>query len=265
VRLTTLIYHDVLPDDGRDDSGFAGTDAASYKLTAKRFARHLHVIGELLDASRPILVDAAASHASQAQLLLTFDDGGASGVERIAPALEERGWRGHFFVTSNYIGKRGFLSAADLRRLHGSGHIVGSHSVSHPVRMSHCSPALIRAEWQDSCARISDVLGAPVATASVPGGFYSAQVGRLAAESGVRFLFTSEPRVVTSCLGAMQLIGRFSITRRTSDAQLSSLVTANPTTVLGHRLAWEGKKLLKRAGGNAWIAVRRKLFDLGVG
>jgi peptidoglycan/xylan/chitin deacetylase (PgdA/CDA1 family) len=267
MTLITLIYHDVLADDGKDDSGFAGADAASYKLSAKRFARHLNIIGDVLGASRPLLVNSAGEFPAQAarKLLLTFDDGGASGVQRIAGALEERGWRGHFFVTSSYIGKPGFLSAADVRLLCGSGHIVGSHSASHPMRMSHCSAAQIRAEWDDSCARISDILGAAVTTASVPGGYYSSQVGALAAESGVQFLFTSEPTTHWSNLGTMQVIGRFSITRRTSDRHLASLARGRGTTLLGHRLTWGAKKVLKRAGGSAWIALRRRLFELGVG
>lgn len=267
MSLTTLIYHDVLPDDGTDDSGFSGADAASYKLTAKRFEQHLHIIGEALGAARPtrVGIDGRLEGVAAGGLVLTFDDGGASGVERIAAALEARGWHGHFFVTSDYIGKPGFLSPPDLQRLRGGGHVIGSHSVSHPARISHCSPTQIRAEWRDSCARISDILGAPVTTASVPGGFYSKQVGRLAADAGIKSLFTSEPTVVISQLDAMELIGRFSVTRRTSDEHLRSLVRARPTTLLGHRLSWGGKKLLKRAGGSAWIAVRRKLFDLGFG
>jgi peptidoglycan/xylan/chitin deacetylase (PgdA/CDA1 family) len=262
-----LIYHDVLSDDGKDDSGFSGADAASYKLSAECFGRHLNIIGAGLAAGRPKLVDAVDGLPGCAgdSLALTFDDGGASGTDRIAAALEERGWRGHFFVTSDYIGKPGFLSDADIRRLHGSGHIVGSHSASHPMRMSYCSATQIRAEWHDSCARIGDVLGVPITTASVPGGFYSAQVGELAAESGVRYLFTSEPTVASSTMNAMTVLGRFSITRRTTDEHLRSLVVAHRRTLLGHRLSWEGKKLLKRVGGNAWIAVRRKLFEMGVG
>ena len=267
MSLTTLIYHDVLPDNGADDSGFAGADAASYKLTATRFERHLHIIGEALGAARPTTLDGkgTAAGAAPSGLVLSFDDGGASGVTRIAGALEARGWRAHFFVTSDYIGKPGFLSSSDLVRLSDGGHIIGSHSRSHPARISHCSVAQISAEWRDSCARISDILGAPVTTASVPGGFYSAEVGRRAAEAGIKALFTSEPTVVIAQLHGMDLIGRFSVTRRTSDAHLRALVRAHPTTLLGHRLSWGGKKLLKRAGGGAWIALRRKLFELGVG
>jgi peptidoglycan/xylan/chitin deacetylase (PgdA/CDA1 family) len=263
----TLIYHDVLADDGKDDSGFAGADAASYKLSATSFARHLNIIGNALGTSRPVLVEAACDLSGEAaqRLLLTFDDGGASGVQRIAGALEERGWHGHFFVTSSYIGKPGFLSAAEVRVLRGRGHIIGSHSATHPMRMSHCSAAQIRAEWADSCARISDILGASITTASVPGGYYSSQVGELAAESGVRFLFTSEPTTLSSNLDNMKVIGRFSITRRTSDRHLASLVLGRGPTLLGHRLTWGAKKVLKRAGGGAWIALRRRLFELGVG
>ena len=45
MRPTALIYHDVLVDGGPDDSGFAGADALSYKLTETQFHRHLGLIG----------------------------------------------------------------------------------------------------------------------------------------------------------------------------------------------------------------------------
>jgi peptidoglycan/xylan/chitin deacetylase (PgdA/CDA1 family) len=264
VKLMTLIYHDVLADSGEDDSGFAGSDAASYKLLARDFHRHLDVIhGELGARTTCVVPDRAAMlRLADDALLLTFDDGGASGVDRIAGALEDRGWRGHFFVTSNYIGRPSFLGPADLRRLHVNGHVVGSHSASHPVRISHCPAAQIAAEWRDSCARISDILGVPVTAASVPGGFHSSQVGHLAAAAGVEILFTSEPRNVARPEDALQVIGRFSITRRTTDRHLRSLVRGDAAALLSQRLAWDTKKILKRVGGEAWLAVRRRLFDL---
>ena len=69
------------------------------------------------------------------------------------------------------------------------------HSASHPARLSHCPPAIIRREWHESRSRIADVIGAEVSTGSVPGGFYSRAVGQIAAQCGLRVLFTSEPTV----------------------------------------------------------------------
>jgi peptidoglycan/xylan/chitin deacetylase (PgdA/CDA1 family) len=263
MTLTSLIYHDVLRDADCDDSGFQGTDAASYKLTENQFRRHLDMIGDALGPSTPLSIREPSDLAqSNRGLALTFDDGGRSGVDRIAGLLEERGWRAHFFITTNLIGEPGFMSAADLRRLCASGHIVGTHSASHPARMSKLPTASILAEWRDSCDRIADILGAPVVSASVPGGFYSLEVARMAAAAGIRVLFNSEPTRRVTALDGVSVIGRFSITRRTSDRSITSLTRGRRGTALAQQFAWSGKKLLKQLGGEAWLQVRRKLFDL---
>ena len=66
--------------------------------------------------------------------LITVDDGGVSYYTVVADRLERLGWRGHCFVTTDMIGQRGFLTRRQIRELDGRGHIIGSHSASHPTR-----------------------------------------------------------------------------------------------------------------------------------
>jgi len=266
MRLTTLIYHDVLADDGTDDSGFSGADAASYKLLAGRFRRHLDLIGQALRGKSPMRIASCEIPSGDGHgVVLSFDDGGTSAAGSVAEQLAERKWVAHFFVPSDYIGQTGFLSATQLRQLHAAGHVVGSHSASHPQRMNRLGHAQIRAEWRDSCARIADVLGVPVVAASVPGGFYSARVGQLAAECGLQVLFTSEPSRSTYRIEGLTVIGRFAVTRRTSEAELVSLVEGRRTAALRQLLLWNTKKVAKRIGGKSWMRLRRKLFEIGGG
>jgi peptidoglycan/xylan/chitin deacetylase (PgdA/CDA1 family) len=266
MKLTTLIYHDVLRDSGFDDSGFQGMAAASYKLLESRFRRHLDLIADAIGPSTPVRIQGRSDLAQPAgSVALTFDDGGRSGVDRIAALLEERGWRAHFFITTNFIGELGFMSASDLRRLHASGHVVGTHSASHPARMSKLPISSILSEWRDSSARLADILAAPVVTGSVPGGFYSVAVAQMAAAAGIEVLFNSEPTRRLSTLGRVSVAGRFSITRRTSDVELTSLASGRRGAALAQQLAWSGKKVLKQLGGEAWLRLRRRLFDLGAG
>jgi peptidoglycan/xylan/chitin deacetylase (PgdA/CDA1 family) len=263
VRLTALIYHDVLVDGEPDDSGFGGADALSYKLTETQFQRHLNLIAVALGLGAPLCVDdPAAETMPGSALVLTFDDGGASAPTRILPALRERGWRAHFFVTTDFIGARGFVTSQGLRDLQAAGHVVGSHSASHPPRINRMPYEAMCREWQDSRARLEDLLGAPVVSASVPGGYYSRAVATAAAESGIRVLFTSEPRRSVTTVDGMAVVGRFSVTRRTSDGEVVSLVSGGPGAALRQRLAWGAKKVAKGLGGKAWLAARRKLFEL---
>ena len=106
-------------------------------------------------------------------MFLTFDDGGESAYTTIAPLLERRSWRGHFFVTTSYVGRPGFLTAHQIRVLHERGHSVGSHSHSHPAWMASCNASDLEKEWVTSAQILSDILGEPARVASVPGGDYS--------------------------------------------------------------------------------------------
>jgi peptidoglycan/xylan/chitin deacetylase (PgdA/CDA1 family) len=264
VSPTALIYHDVLADGGCDDSGFAGADALSYKLTETHFHRHLDLIATALDVAAPFCIpDAAAATTPGGTVVLTFDDGGASAPTRILRALGKRGWHAHFFVPTDFIGSGGFVTHSGLRELHAAGHVVGSHSASHPMRMSRLAPEAMRREWRDSRARLEDLLSAPVTAASVPGGYYSRAVATAAAEAGFHVLFTSEPRRSVFMVDGIAVVGRFSVTRRTSDGELVSLASGRGGAALRQRLAWGAKKVAKRLGGEAWLAARRKLFELG--
>ncbi len=263
MRPTALIYHDVLADDGADDSGFAGAAAGSYKLAEAQFQRHLALIAASLGNDAPLcFAEPAAATGVGEALVLTFDDGGASAPTRILRALGKRSWRAHFFVATDFIGTRGFMTPEGLRELHASGHIVGTHSASHPRRMSYLAQDAIRREWLDSRARLEDLLGAPVTLASVPGGYFSRAVATAAAEAGIRVLFTSEPRRTVMTIDGIAVVGRFSVTRRTPDAEVVSLASGHRGAALRQHLWWNAKKVAKRLGGESWFAARRKLFEL---
>jgi hypothetical protein len=64
-------------------------------------------------------------------LLLTFDDDGKSAL-RIGDELCRRGWRGHFLIATALIGCRTFLDSRELRYLRDCGHVLGTHSHTHP-------------------------------------------------------------------------------------------------------------------------------------
>src|SRR5205814_3965453 len=81
--------------------------------------------------------------------VITFDDGGISAMTA-ADLLEARGFSGHFFVTVNFVGTRGFVGKDDIRELARRGHVVGSHSCSHPLRMGRCAWPQLVDEWTRS-------------------------------------------------------------------------------------------------------------------
>jgi hypothetical protein len=110
VSIAALGYHDVTDD--RTTSGFQRPGAWPYKLTRHAFDQHLWAIASV--TSQPILVEHVVWDAPGKQVMLTFDDGGASSPY-IGEALMRHGWRAHFFVTTGLIGTPGFVDAAGIR------------------------------------------------------------------------------------------------------------------------------------------------------
>jgi peptidoglycan/xylan/chitin deacetylase (PgdA/CDA1 family) len=255
-----LLYHDVVPRDDFAQSGFRSPDANAYKLFVEEFAEHLELIGRRTMGRGVNVFDALAGRAGERDFLLTFDDGGKSALTSIAGALEQRGWVGHFFVATDYIGTEGFLDASEIRELANRGHIIGSHSCSHPLVMSRCSREQLLKEWKDSVVLLTDVTGSPVTTASIPGGSYSKAVAEAADASGVRVLFTSEPTTSVWQVGDCSLIGRYSVQRGTPASLAAALAAAEFLPTFRQAVYWNFKKILKTVGGEYWMEFRRRVL-----
>ena len=254
MRAVALLYHDVVTPGERDESGYQGAAADSYKMDPSLFRAHLEALAARVCSAR----HGARSHEPRAErtVLLTFDDGGRSAFDTTAPALEERGWIGHFLVTAGRLDTPAFLSTPQVRALADRGHVIGSHSLSHPMRMSQCTPEQLRDEWGRSVDVLQQAIGRPVDVASVPGGYYSVEVARAAAEAGIRVLFTSEPTTVVDAVDGCAILGRFLLRSGSTAAHAADLATGARMSRLRQWVAWNGKKAAKRLGGRSYLRLR---------
>lgn len=242
-----LMYHDVVAPGASDCSGFPGAAAGRYKLDTDDFARHLNA----LEHTR-LDFGALTPHA------LTFDDGGAS-ASTIGRELVRRDMRGHFFITTSRIGTPGFIDAHALRELHAAGHVVGSHSHTHPADISRLSAAALDAEWRSSLRILEGILGSPVTVASIPGGFYSPAVVASAAAAGIRTLFTSEPTVRTHRVGECLVVGRYTLWRGMGASVAVALARGEGIARTRQWLLWNLKKPLKRFAGPVYRLLRHRM------
>jgi peptidoglycan/xylan/chitin deacetylase (PgdA/CDA1 family) len=257
-RLVTLLYHDVVPNGRVDDSGFPGPEAASYKLDADDFDQHLEELGRRT-ARAPVTVDELRNQPSGVPWLLTFDDGGESAVW-IGERLAHRGWLGHFFVTVDWIGRRGFVDEDAIRALDGMGHVVGSHSCSHPDRMALCTREQLLDEWGRSVEALSEIIGRPVDVASVPGGYYRPIVARMAAAAGIRTLFNSEPVISPHVVDGCLVLGRF-VMRRNLSAQTAAQIACATRLPRARQFAfWKAKRAARAVGGEKYLRLRSWLL-----
>jgi peptidoglycan/xylan/chitin deacetylase (PgdA/CDA1 family) len=262
VRAISLLYHDVVEPGRDDDSGFLGPGPARYKLERLEFDRHLDAIARAVGRS-PLLVDELDDGAdSVAPWLLTFDDGGASALAA-AESLARHGWRAHFFITVDRIGSPTFVDEDGVRSLAELGHAVGSHSCSHPERMSQCTHEQLLYEWGRSTEVLGELLGRKVTIASVPAGWYSRRVARAAAEVGIEALFTSEPVAATDEVDGCRVLGRFTIQRGVPAARAAAIAAGRPVPRLHQFVGWNARKAAKAVGGETYLRLRRYILARG--
>jgi peptidoglycan/xylan/chitin deacetylase (PgdA/CDA1 family) len=242
----SLLYHDVVPAGMFRSSGFSSPDADIYKLDESEFRRHLEAI------------DSRGVPASDR--LFTFDDGGSSALEPTATLLEEFGRIGYFFITTDFIGTPGFLTRGEIRALRNRGHVIGSHSCSHPARMAHCSREQLLHEWGESRELLSEILGEAVDSGSVPGGYYARRVAEAAAQCGIRLLFTSEPTKGIHKVNGTEVVGRYSIQQGVSAETAACIAHGDVVPRLKQAAYWNAKKAAKMIGGRHWLRLRKYII-----
>ena len=261
-RVITLMYHDVIERASHQESGFGSADAGLYKLEPDQFGQHLAAINHAV-ADRPILItDLLSDKTTPARpWMITFDDGGVSSYTTIADQLDGLGWRAHFFITTDYINTPGFMTADQIRELHHRGHVIGSHSCSHPLRFAALPWNELKREWSESIRKLSSLLGEPVRIASIPGGQYSRKVAEAADAEGIKALFTSEPTTGSSETEGCLVLGRYAIQRWMPPAVAAGMASGQVAPRLKQRLWWEIKKITKTLGGDYYLRLRESLTD----
>jgi peptidoglycan/xylan/chitin deacetylase (PgdA/CDA1 family) len=260
MRALSILYHDVVANDRPDSSGFPGRDAAAYKLEREEFERHLEAIAKAVHKRSTTAQQLLNWTDKELPFLLTFDDGGLSAYTCIADLLEKYDWHANFFITTDYIDSPSFVTKEQLRELRKRGHTIGSHSCSHPTRMSHCNWNRLFEEWQRSVDVLSDILGEQVSVASLPGGHYSARVAEAAFRAGIRVMFISEPTTRGHFVEGCLILGRYTIWRGMPPETAAAIAAGKLSPRLKQVASWNMKKLAKSLGGKSYLRLRELWF-----
>jgi peptidoglycan/xylan/chitin deacetylase (PgdA/CDA1 family) len=124
-----------------------------------------------------------------ASVHLTFDDGNASDVEIVLPALSKAGLTASFFFSTDFIGRPGFADEEDIRRLHAAGMEIGSHGCRH-ASWRDMSGDQITEDVIRSFARLETILGESVTVVAAPYDECDLRVLRILHKLGIRRAYT---------------------------------------------------------------------------
>lgn len=203
-NMVNLMYHDVVLESDKS-SGFCHDGAFQYKVLKGDFAEHLE-------------------QTADDDVCWTFDDGGLSALTEAAPMLEAKGLKGVFFIATKYIGTKGFLSEEDIRELDRRGHVIGSHSHTHPENLTRLSKEELQDEWQTSVDILERILGKKVTVASVPNGYDNKDVFEAAYHAGIRTIYTSTPTNKEEQKYGLSIRGRYAVDNRMRTADMLGIV-----------------------------------------
>jgi peptidoglycan/xylan/chitin deacetylase (PgdA/CDA1 family) len=238
------MYHCVF-DKSVKDTGFQNIGSEIYKVSMHDFEQQLRMISDECKKEGK-------------KVVFTFDDGGISFFNIIAPMLEKYGVKGIFFISTNYIDTEGFLTKKQIKELNKRGHIIASHSHTHPVDMSRLSNDEIFNEWKTSIDILSAIIGEKVEYASIPNGYSNKEILDAAHKNGIRYLYTSKPTISVSKFKEMVCIGRYAIQNSMSNEYVLSIIS-NEVIRKKIFLRWFVLETAKAVLGSSYAKIKNLL------
>jgi len=139
----------------------------------------------------PAMLQQPGHKAHRTGFLVTFDDGTVDHFLTATPVLERNGLRGVFFVSTECVGKPGYLSVAQCRELVARGHAVESHSHDHEI-LTRFSPEESQRQLTESRRRLKEWGLGQWDLFAPPGGYFDHSLMQTAKSSGYSALRTLE-------------------------------------------------------------------------
>lgn len=227
------------------DSADAGRFDPVYSVDPAAFAAQLDWL--CANGYRSVRLD-DAEQASAMPIVISFDDGDATNLTVALPLLRERGMIAEFFITSDFIGTPGMLTAQDVQTLAEAGMGVQSHGRSHRFLEDLDEEAMF-AELRDSKARLEATSGVPVTAIAFPGGRGGGRERDAALRLGYRHVLGSAPGCNRGHL-PHECFERITITRDLPLADFAALVAWRGWRPRLARMRFRALRVPKRLLGN---------------
>lgn len=239
MKTIVLMYHDIVTPDDKS-SGFQNKNAFQYKVEEAVFEEQVKAL-----------------HGKD--VVFTFDDGGESFFTKAAPILEKYGFTGIFFISTKFIGTPGFLSAEQIKALAAKGHIIGSHTHTHPEIFTKLTAAEIQNEWELSAQALKDILGDRDFPASIPNGYTSNEILNAAIQYGFKTIYTSQPTTKTKTFNGCELHGRYVVLDDMTTEDVLRMVSSKGYH-LRISMKWHLLNLVKSVLGSTYETFKAKLL-----
>lgn len=234
-----LMYHDIVTTTDKS-SGFQNKNAFQYKVEESAFEEQIKAL-------------------RGKDVGFTFDDGGESFYTKAAPILEKYGVRGLFFISTKYMDTPGFLTTEQVQALADKGHIIGSHSHSHPEIFTKLSKEEVREEWRKSYEILKDVLEEKDLPMSIPNGYASRTIMEEAIKCGFTDIYTSQPTTKIKMFKGHDVIGRYVVHENMTTEDVLRIVTGKSYQTK-MAIKWQVLNVVKGVLGESYDTIKAKVL-----
>jgi len=230
-----LLFHEVCNLEDCSNTGFSYSHNIPYSFDKDSFKIVLKEVKKLFSQNK-----------NNFDYTFTFDDGGVSNIWS-SQMLDEYGWKGLFFIPTQYIGKKGFMSETDITDLVSRGHSIASHSHSHPMPISVLTYDAQFEEWQLSKKILEEITGKPVCTAALPGGDYNSDTFPILSKTGYTVVYNSVPDPLYSAeKNNLHVMGRICFMRDFNETYINKLLLNDQKTYWKLKSIYRSKFFIKK-------------------
>jgi peptidoglycan/xylan/chitin deacetylase (PgdA/CDA1 family) len=124
-------------------------------------------------------------------VVLTFDDGYTNFATVAAPVMHHDGLMGTVFVVSGFIGRNGYMNAAQVLQAQAMGMVIGCHTVNH-VDLAAVPLAIARTQIDVAHQALDALTGHDVRDFAYPYGGFNGAVEKLVQADGFADAVTTE-------------------------------------------------------------------------
>ena len=156
IKSKVFTYHDITIGRTFDD----------YSVSLKTFENHVDTVYKM--GYEIVSIENVKKINHENFLVFTFDDG-CRGIIEAAKILKKYNFTATFFITTDFVGKHGFVTWLDLTKIKEMGFQIGSHSKSHKM-LSNLGDLESSLEFKESKKCIEDNLNISVNLFAFPYG-----------------------------------------------------------------------------------------------
>lgn len=248
---TFLMYHELaLPGRStcRPEPGYT-----RYVVPAADFRNHMERLAA--DGWRGRNVTQAIESFGNKTVCITFDDGCETDLISAAPVLKELGFGATSYITVEILGKRGYMTHAQVRELSALGIEIGCHSRTHPY-LTDVDDLQLRDETAGAKDRLEQIAGIRVDHFSCPGGRWDARVLEAVKNAGFQTMATSITGVNFATTDRFRLTRVAVLDGTTSDTLVE---ICNGRGLLKTQLKEKARDVVRRLLGNSNYDVLRRV------